>query len=190
MGYPEISNIGVTRPDKSKIQKRTNEIQRLVNDFIGFYENKHNIKISAIDDIAAKLSSAYFSICYTHVKPVVDDKINVFKMASIMELLIVKEQVLHHPESTEEDDTKNRQLNADFAMGAALSMISCMITNASQEIIPVTVNSSVNISIQERLEDHAVWLRTKPLTEMPVFINAQFYQMLEMIRGLPLQIHG
>jgi hypothetical protein len=129
-------------------------------------------------------------MCYLHIKPVVEDKINRFKMASLMELIIVKEQVLIHPQSTPQDDTLNRELNADFAIGAALSMISCMISGADQEIVTDTVNCEVNLRIENILKDHSVWLKTKPVKGMPVFINAQFYELIEMVNGIPLQVHG
>lgn len=192
MGYRELTNIDDALNDQPALTelsaRRAPLVQQLIDDFINFYGKEYKVAISAIDDLAIKISSAYFSLCYTYVKPVIKDKTNRFKMASLMELIIVKEQVLFFSDDNNEEN--RRKLNAFFGMTAAFSLINCMISDATQEFFCNTINAEVNKKVHGMLEDHQQWLETKPLNDMPVFINAQFYESIELIHAAPFQING
>ena len=99
-------------------------------------------------------------MCYRHVKPAIDDKANKYKMASLMELVIVQKQALIHPS---DNIIKNRELNAIFGMTAAFSMINCMITEANKDFFCDTLNAGLNTRIDQVCEDHKLWLKTKEL---------------------------
>ncbi len=167
------------------ITDRSIFIKQLVDDFLNFYFNLKDIQLKTIDEVAIKISSVYYHFCYAFIKPTVKDKINKYKMASLMELLIVKEQVLIHP-----DENKNREVNAIFGMMAAFSLIECMIQDATKSLFSNTHNAVVNKRIDQMLEDHQKWLETKYLNEMPVFINAQFFEFMQIIQSIPIQING
>jgi len=73
-----------------------------------------------IENAAEKLTYLYFAISKKFVKPLVEDKISMFKMSSIIELIIVKEQIFGHPSGNQMD---NRSANASFAMTVAICKI-------------------------------------------------------------------
>lgn len=106
-----------------------------------------------------------------------------------MELLIVKEQPLFYPEA-EEDEKLNRTINAKFAITAALSLISCMISDATKEFAFSCVNVNVEERVTQLIEDHVLWLEIKNLHEFPMIINAQFFEALFLICNIPIQING
>ncbi|MCW3084490.1 MAG: hypothetical protein JWP12_1856 [Bacteroidetes bacterium] len=186
MGYKELVDIEDGLDLDPLILERTPCIQKLVDDFIRFYENKYKITVSTTPDTAEIISSIYFSLFYKDVKPAVNNKANRFKMASLMELVIIKTQLLICPG----DEAENKKLNALFAMNAALSLIDCMINNAEQEFFCDTKNTAVDKEIEKILDDHRLWLETKQVNEMPVFINAQFYELIEFLHKIPIQIHA
>ena len=106
-----------------------------------------------------------------------------------MELIIVKEQVLKHPES-EKRPHVNRELNSLFGMTASFSLINCMITKANTEFYFDTTNNYVDREVEKVLIDHRCWLETKELNEMPIIINSQFFHLIEILHGAPYQING
>lgn len=169
------------------INNREPAIQKLVDDFKFNYQQKYGFEIQSIDDIARKISSVYFSMCYAHFKPAVEDKTNKFKMASLMELIIVQEQVLFHPDF---DEQQTRELNADFGIVAAFSLIDCMISHSTQEVFCNTANNPFNDKIDRIIDGHRTWLITKQLTEMPILLNSQFYEMMEAFQTIPVQQNG
>lgn len=193
MGYEELTNIENDSFDDTQLlelaQKRAISVQRLVDDFIKLYEEKYGHLAEPIDNIALKLSYAYLKLAYSKLKPLVDERINCYKMGSLMELLIVKEQVLNHPDS-ETNPHLNRELNALFGMTAAFSLINCMINKADKEFYFDTINNYVDREVEKVLKDHRCWLETKELNEMPIIINSQFFHLIEILHGAPYQING
>jgi len=192
MGYTELLDFSegelTGEPDFSAlISRRVPVVQRLIDDFTGFYSQKFGVIATAQNDVALKISSAYFFLIYNHVKPSVSARTNRYKMASVMELIIVKEQVLSIDSATEADEKK---VNAIFGMMAALSLINCMISDAGQEFFCDTLNASVDAKVHRMLDDHQLWLETKNPNEFPIFINAQFYECIALITDLPIQING
>jgi hypothetical protein len=191
MPYRRLINIDKELKNSSDLPELINNrepaIQKLVDDFKFNYGQKYGFEIQSIDDIARKISSVYFSMCYAHVKPAVEDKTNKFKMASLMELIIVQEQVLFHPDF---DEQKTRELNADFGIVAAFSLIDCMISHSTQEVFCNTVNNPFNDKIDSIIDGHRTWLITKQLTEMPILLNSQFYEMMEAFQTMPVQQNG
>ncbi len=191
MGYSDITNLEEGFKSEEDIfqlaSNRVPLIQNLVDDFLEFYQKKHKIKILVIEDIAQSISLSYFKLCYGYIKPVISNNTNRFKMASLMELVIVQQQVLR---SDSYSKMQNRELNALFGMTAALSLINCMITNAKQEILSNTNNTEVDVRVDKILKDHLLWLKTKELDEMPIFINGQFYELMEILHVVPFQLNG
>lgn len=191
MSYRRLIDIDKELENPANLQElinnRQSAIQKLVDDFKHHYQEKYKLDIQSIDDVAQKLSSLYFSMCYAHFKPAVEDKTNKFKMASLMELIIVKEQVLFHPQF---DEPKNRELNADFGLIAAFSLIDCMISHSTQEVFCNTLNNPFNAKIDSIIDGHRTWLMTKKLTEMPILLNSQFYEMLDALQTIPIQQNG
>ena len=187
MGYKELVDIDDKLDLDTLILKRVSNIQQLVDDFLRFYENKYNVVVSITPDTAEIISSLYFTLLREDVKPVLNNKANRFKMASLMELVIIKYQLLIHPSC---DETENKRLNSLFAMNAGLSLVDCMINNAGQEFFCDTKNAIVDKKVEKILDDHRLWLETKDLNEMPIFINAQFYELIACIHQLPIQIGG
>jgi hypothetical protein len=120
------------------------------------------------------------------VKPFIEDKANRYKMASIMELIIVNEQVLRHPSGQIEE---HRRANAIFGQTAALSLINCMISRTDQEFFCNTINESVNVRIRQMLDNHREWLQSKNLEDFPVFLNGQFYEFVDIAVSFPYGMH-
>jgi hypothetical protein len=191
MGYNELIEIDDELQNKPDLQslstKRQPVLERLFNDFIGSYEDRKGIVLTIRENSIPKLSLAYFTFCYTYIKPAVEDKINRFKMASVMELLVVMEQVLVHPD---EDESLDRQVNAEFGITAALSLINCMIANAKKEFCFDCHNVSINEKATEILDNHIYWLMAKDLNELPIIINAQFFELLELLHRAPIQLNA
>lgn len=174
---------------EDKITRRAFDIQQLIDDFILGYEERELILVQPIENASRKLATLYFSICQEYIKPVIKEKINKYKMASLMKLLIVKEQILIHPKE-EDGGILTRTLNAELGMTASFSLINCMISEATKDFYFDTINASINHQVQKILEDHKLWLITKNLNEIPIFINAQFHELIEVLLGAPYQIHG
>lgn len=175
-------------PDFEKLAlDRIPSITQLTTDFIQFVQQSGNITITPIDDINEYLAYKYYAMCYEHVKPVIEDRANRYKMASIMELIIVDKQVL---KCDTYNENENKALNADFAMGSALSLISCMINKPEDLCFFNTDNATVNENGDRIIKNHKTWLISKPKDSMPIFINAQFYELLELLHVVPLQMHA
>lgn len=191
MAYGQLVEENNIPSDQSDIESKTIAreplIQRLIDDSRKYYHEKFGVEISIIDDASLKISYLYFLMCFTHIKPVIEDRTRRFKMASLMELIIVKEQIF---KSEYFDDSKNRELNAQFGMIAALSMINSLIYEGRDGFFCSTMSASVDEKIKNILEDHKLWLRTKNLNDMPIFINGQFYELIELIHGAPLMAHA
>ena len=191
MGYSNITNLEEGFKSEEDIlqlaSNRVSSIQNLVDDFLESYQKKYNIEIIVIEDIAQSISLSYFKLCYEYIKPIICNNTNRFKMASLMELVIVQQQVLR---SDSYSKIQNRELNALFGMTAALSLINCMITNAKQEILSNTNNTAIDARVVKILNDHQLWLKTKELDEMPIFINGQFYELMEILQVVPFQLNG
>lgn len=65
-----------------------------------------------------------------------------------------------------------------------------MITDTSQKFFFDTNNTAVEDKMNGMHSDHRQWLEIKPLDELPVIINAQFYELVELIHGLKLITHA
>ncbi len=107
-------------------------------------------------------------------------------MASLSEFTIVKIQVLN---ITTYNEKQNRELNAYFGMTAAFSLIDCMISETNKEPFCITLNNAINNRLQQILDDHKLCLETKDVNELPIFINAQFYELFEVFYHAPVQIN-
>lgn len=193
MGYEKLINIENKPPDNDKLEQiavdRSKSIQCLIDDFLVFYEEKYSVVLEPIEDAALLLSYSYFKIVYSKIKPLVEERINCYKMGSIMELLIVKEQFLKHPDS-KNNPSIDREVNALFGMTASFSMINCMISKADKEFYFDTLNHCLDVEVEKILSDHRQWLETKKLDEMPIIINAQFFHLLDILKNAPLQVNG
>jgi len=171
------------------VAKQALHIQYLIDRFVSVYLRKYNIRIDSVQDAHLKLAHAGYSFAYRHVRPVIDDNEMRFKMASVLELLIVQEQVLSIPKA---DLLRNRELNALFGMTAALSLIECMIpasATSNDFFFPSTNNAAINNKIDQMMKHHGTWLETRHLDEMPIILNAQFYELIELVHSSPLQMH-
>jgi hypothetical protein len=166
--------------------QREPAVARLITDFADCYKKKYGIDLQLIPDLASKLSKVYFGLCYKYVKPFIEDKANRYKMASIMELIIVNKQVLRHPSGQIEE---HRRANAIFGQTAALSLINCMISHTDQEFFCNTINESVNVRIRQMLDNHREWLQSKNLEDFPVFLNEQFYEFVDIAVSFPYEMH-
>ena len=194
MGYEELLDVIGDSVDFETINKlaleRSPMIQRLINDFIFFYEEKYGVVVTlTADDIVMKLSQAYILMVHMKVKPLVDERINCYKMGALMELLIVKEQVLIHPES-ETDSHLNKTVNALFGMTASFSLINCMITTATKEFHFDSLNHQIDLRVKSILDNHKKWLETKELNDMPIIINGQFFELIHVLHTAPYIING
>lgn len=177
------------KPDLESLSaKRAVVIQRVIDDFVEYYENEFQILVNPIDSAAIKLATLYYEICYREVKPLILDKVNRYKMASLMELLIVKLQILNHPES-ETNVLLNRELNAKFAMSVGFCLIECMIVNVKRTFHFDSSNMGVNDRVKKVLDDHELWLKTKNLNDIPVIINSQFLELLDVMLSASYEIH-
>ncbi|MDG1331545.1 MAG: hypothetical protein P8P74_04400 [Crocinitomicaceae bacterium] len=177
------------------IQELANEREQYILDLlellVELLGKKLNTKVTYIDRASAKISLTYFFLCYEHIKPSVEEKINKFKMASVMELLIIQEQIFRT-----EDATLQRRANAIAGMSAAFSLINSMIYHDEDEGFYIdTRNIAVDDRLKTILKNHVLWLETNGLSEdtgmhqMPVFINSQFHELLEVIGGVRIEIN-
>lgn len=167
-------------------------IQEFLNDLACLYNEKYGVEPGTIVDASSKLAFAYFYMCYKHIKPSVKERVNRYKMGSLMELLIIKEQIMLHP-----NPEKNQELNAIVGMSAAFSLINSMIKHDQEEGFYLDTR---NVAIDDRLktilinhrtwlETNGTWLDSKKQREMPVFINSQFHELLEIIAGASYEIN-
>lgn len=166
-------------------------IQKLLDKLVKLMFNEYGKEVSYIDQASAKLALAYFYLCYIYIKPSVTANANRYKMASLMELLIVKQQIMTHPDSFE-----RQEINAIAGMCAAFSLINSMIRHDKEEIFYVdTRNKSVDDRMLEILHNHRVWLEMSGVSnsetsdDMPVFINSQFHELIEVLASVPVQIN-
>lgn len=188
MGYRELTKLFSSEQLPAEIiqfaLERTPVMQRLIDDFLTGYYHVEGIKPKAIDEIAWRLSLGYFTLCHKYIKPVVDERINRYKMASLLELIIVKEQVLT---LETKDEFSNRMLNAQFGTSAAFSLLNCMISDATNQLIFDTNNVGINDRVELIIDDHLTWLTSKPPHDLAIFINAQFYELMEVLAGADYQ---
>lgn len=162
---------------------RETYIQKLLDDLVIKFNEKYDVKVTYIEEASAKLALAYFYLCYMYIKPSVNENINSFKMGSFMELLIVKQQIIIHP-----DPNEHRRANAIGGMSAAFSLIDRMVHEDKQDIFYVdTKNNVVDKSLNEILKNHIIWLEmngtrsSESEDDMPIFINAQFHELIHLI---------
>jgi hypothetical protein len=168
--------------------EREPSINRLISDFLSFYKSDKGIELICIEDMPLSLTYSYFLMLYTHIKPSIEANSSRYKMASILELVIVKEQMLSVPNS--EDRVLKREINAKFGIYAALSLINCMKDANTLGILVDSKNAGVDEKIEQLIYDHETWLKTKPLNDVPIIINGQFYEVLESYHNGPYLIHG
>ena len=89
--YKYIQNLATTRQAF---------IQKLLDDLVVLFKEEYDENVTYIDNANQKLALAYFRLCYKYIKPSVVENANRFKMASLMELLIIQEQIMIHSDST------------------------------------------------------------------------------------------
>lgn len=192
MSYPELiltdDQFAEGYDLESLAEKRASLIQQIIDDFIEYYEREFEVTVDVIENASQKLSLLYFTICYQEVKPLVNDKANRYKMASLMGLLIVKHQILIHPDSGD-NPRLNRSLNAKFAMAVGFSIIDCMIVSVKTAYHFDTSNVAVNESVKKVIDDHELWLTTKNLNDLPMMINSQFLELLDIMLRASYEIH-
>ncbi|PHR32426.1 MAG: hypothetical protein COA38_06570 [Fluviicola sp.] len=185
-------------PEESRaefIQKLADERQKHIHELLDYLvqllESEFGTKVTYIDKASEKISLTYFYLCYKHIKPSVEEKINKFKMASVMELLIIQEQIF-----ITEDESKRRRTNAIAGMSAAFSLINSMIHHDEEDLFYIdTKNIGVDARLKTILKNHVIWLETNGITEgsdihqMPVFINSQFHELIEVLAGARFEIN-
>ena len=171
--------------------RREPYIQQLLDDLTIKFNEKYCINVTFIEEASAKLALAYFYLCYIYLKPSVNDNVNSFKMGSLMELLIVKEQIIIHP-----DPNEQRRANAIGGMSAAFSLIDSMVYHDKEDIFYVnTKNNLVDESMKEILKNHIIWLEMNGIQssetqyDMPVFINGQFHELIYLMGRASYEIN-
>lgn len=195
MGYPDLTKFNFENNQvaiSKLIESRTSQVERLFSDFTLYFKKKYGIEL--LKTVSPRqITALYFNYLYDEIKPLIRDKVNKCKMASLMELIIVQTQPFELP--LEHDGFKNaREVNSEFAMSAAFSLIDCMINDASQEFFFDCGHLGIETAVNKLLEDHKLWLSVKNVNEIPVIINSQFYEFLELISKPAyksnLQTHG
>ena len=175
-------------PDTQEVQllleKRKDEVDRLLTDFITEYEQQFGTGLTFRDGATDLIVDMYYQLLHNYVKPFVEDKANRFKMGSLTELAIVRVQ----PITEIEGGVNPRVVNAKLAMMAATALIhnigrnlNNVDTDAGDVYFCDVRNSAVSEKVTDLLSDHAQWLEIKPLNEIPIVINAQFYEFLELM---------
>lgn len=161
-------------------------ITKISNDYQVDYEKPI---LASIHDYGLKLSKLYFYTIYAHLKPTVAERINRYKMASVMELLIVKEQIFYIDGA---EEAENRELNAFIGMMSAISIVNSMIFFESSErrFIADTINVEINNNIEISLENHYRWLKSKELNDLPINLDAQYYELVTTLSSASYLIHN
>ena len=149
-----------------KVVGRAEKIQKALDNFKSFYARDKSTDIEYIDNASLLISAVYYQLLQDSIKIYTPTRVNKFKMASLLEMVIVRVQPFKG--STQ---SIQRNYNGEFAFFAALSLVISMP--------PAHFEKSTSIKVVEDLFDslkkqHLDWLKNKNIHSMPVFCNGAF----------------
>ncbi len=166
-------------------------IQNLLNELGRIMEEKYGEPVNYIDNASPKIALAYLFLCARFIRPSEIESENRTRLASMMELLINSEQII-----IPNDSTKSRKINAIAGMCVVFYLLNSRIYHDKEEIFYVnTQNIAVDIRMKEILNNHLLWIEsrgihsTNNLGYMPVFINAQFHELVDLVVGASFEIN-
>jgi hypothetical protein len=175
---------------------RVLQVRSYLNTFLAIYRERFHPNIEVINEAAELIVTIYADVIYPKFKLVVNDKINVYKIAASHEQAIIKVQPFRCAFLSE---LEIRKINAYFAFNVALTNIECMwnACDGNPDEMDVKKNvESKNWTIQkekshprttnhkqcdEALElgrrEHIEFLISKDLDEYPIHTIGAFLRM-------------
>jgi hypothetical protein len=176
--------------DQKKLQKRTDEIERILKAFIlNWNANPSHIKIKSIPNAAMDIATVYYTILNNNIKGEYlkeDGFVNRFKVASLTEIscmLIspIRIQDINLPQTS----SAKTKLNARFATTAALQMLNGIYHLHAGLYLPNISNEQ----IKSAMNSHSYWVKyfLPDDNPYPIFLNSTFWEMF--VAALSLQGH-
>jgi hypothetical protein len=155
--------------------KRLVEHTRLLEDFAKNYKREFGVSIEYTENAAFELTVYYYRVLMRDVWPYVPKRVNRYKIASILELVIMDLQPIHF-----EEPIRRRRLNSFIAYYAAIGAIASFTPSGS---IAIPQDPYVNGVLAAVKKQHLQWLYGKKRTDFPIFSNASFLTLLHLISG-------
>lgn len=155
--------------------KRFHEHERLLNSFVRLYKKYENVDVELINDAAYELTVYYYHILRRDVWPYVPKKVNRYKIASILELVIMDLQPIYVL-----DPVARRKINSHFAYHAAVGAIASFKPNGIAAITHDGYTDKFLVAIKQQ---HVEWLYGKKRTDFPIFSNGLFLAVLHTMEG-------
>lgn len=174
-----------TVPSQEDFEKRRQALERALAYFHGLIETTFRTTAVLDPKAAAKIAALHLNYIQTHVRDVLDERANRFKVASGLELCSVCTQPF-----TAADPALTRKINAEFAFACALGAIE-EIDCASPDHIEIELSRINHVQIVDTLHEskrqHVLWLESKDLTEMPFLSNASYLEILWLCLNIRYQ---
>lgn len=174
-----------TVPSQEDFENRKQALERALAYFHGLIEPAFGATATLDPKAAAKIAALHYEYMQAHVRDVLDERANRFKVASGLELCSVCVQPF-----TASDPSLSRKLNAEFAFACALGAIE-EIDCASPEQIELELSRINHVQIVDTLHEskrqHVLWLESKSLEEMPFLSNASYLELLWLCLNIRYQ---
>lgn len=163
-----------------KIKKRTEELQKMLSEFLKSWNSvEYHVKIKMNDNAAEAISTIYFEIVQGNLKGVYlkeDGFINRYKVASATEIacMLVKPLRFNDPSQPQTDSGINR-INARLATTLALQILNGLHFKDFGIYLPAAKNENTLAAIGS----HTYWVRyfIGDDNAYPVFLNSTFWEM-------------
>jgi hypothetical protein len=176
--------------DQNKLQKRTDEIERILKTFIvSWNANPSHIRIKAISDASINIATVYYTILNNNVKGEYlkeDGFANRFKVASLTEIsCMLVSPIRIEDMSISQPSSAKTKLNARFSTTAALQMLNGIYHLHAGLYLPNISNEQIKSS----MISHSYWVRyfLPDDNPYPIFLNSTFWEMF--VAALSLQGH-
>jgi hypothetical protein len=168
-----------SNPLNAKIEKRTQELQIFLNDFVSSWNsNKNHVQINCENEAAKKIASIYFEIINNNVKGEYfknDGFVNRYKVASATEIacMLVKPLGIND-ERYKEQPADKVKINARLATTLAIQMLYSIHFKEEGDYPAPTENKRVLAAIGS----HTYWVRYFDETKFhPVYLNSTFWEI-------------
>lgn len=161
-----------------ELLKRQSELERILNKFITVWNgNEQAVKLVLIENAAQKIAAKYFELLEGVIKIYMppDSYANKFKVASGTEISImhVLPIIIDDPNY---NHIERRIVNAQFAIGAALTMLYSINYDNIQQL---DTKKSTDTRLAQIINNHLLWLsrlNTRDINTAPTFINSNFWE--------------
>lgn len=146
------------------IEKRENEIERSLSDFIRLYSDNFDASTySVIANVPSIISKVYHQVLHKNVKRYIHSKTSKYKMASLTELTVVQIQPFRS-----ENKQRQRRINAELAFYLSIGIIESITPEMLDKDLAIKPVSDFYDEVRAK---HLEWLMIKPLDMMCVISN-------------------